>query len=489
MTKLKSFVSKHDNLCAFLLFLIISIGFVFNNKIYGFDSLWVFGNLYKLSHGFKIYEEVNIITFPLFYEVFKTLLSLFNNYLGFLLLNFLILTPLYYMVYQVFKACNVKKHISLLFTIFISIITTQVGNFGPSYNTLSLLLYVTGLFFYLKKKDSKYSFIIQGIFAFLVLICNQKFGAAYVGGLLLLHLFNIKSEKKSIIKLFKTYLVTLILCGIFVLVLFLTGKLDSFINLTLCGMNSFSHNFNFDIISVLYILGIIPFSIFAFVCVKKKYNAYEPIKPLLCFSIALLIIVYPILNAYHFLLFFTVFFILVFYVLYNLFVKFTENKKINIAINIVITICVLFLIGNSIVKFVDWNSNRNKTEGDLFYGAIINDSFKPHTDELAEYIKELKEKNINYRILSAHAMLHTLYDVPEKNNHFLDMPLQGNLGKDDWRTLANELDQEPTGTYIIIDKKIDGRFFMYQFPEEVFNYVNNNYKHVKDFYLYSVYEK
>ena len=97
MTKLKRFITKHDSLCVFLLFLLISVGFVFRNVILGFDSLWVFGNLYKLSNGLQIYEEVNILTFPLFYELFRMLLTLFNNYLGFLLLNFLIITPLYFM--------------------------------------------------------------------------------------------------------------------------------------------------------------------------------------------------------------------------------------------------------------------------------------------------------------------------------------------------------------------------------------------------------
>ena len=165
------------------------------------------------------------------------------------------------------------------------------------------------------------------------------------------------------------------------------------------------------------------------------------------------------------------------------------NKKANRIINIITTLCILFLIGNSIVKFIDWHSNCNKTSGDLFYGAVINESLKPYANEISEYIKTLKEQNINYRILSAHAMLHALYDVPEKNNYFLDMPLKGNLGKDDWRTLADALDQEPDGTYIIIDKKIDNKFFMYQFPEGIFNYVNDNYKHIKDFDYYAVYEK
>ena len=90
MSKLKTFINKHDNIFVFLLLLVISVGFVFRNVILGFDSLYVFGNLYKLSQGFIIYEEVNIITFPLFYELFRILLSLFGNYLGFLILNFLL---------------------------------------------------------------------------------------------------------------------------------------------------------------------------------------------------------------------------------------------------------------------------------------------------------------------------------------------------------------------------------------------------------------
>ena len=155
MNKLKTFVTKHDNIFVFLLLFIITAGFIFRNAPLEYDSLWVFGNLSKLSHGFRIYEEVNIVTFPLFYETFGMLLSLFNNYLGFLILNFLVVTPLYFMVYQLFKACNVKKNFALLFTMLNIIVTRDIVAWGPSYNTLALLLYIIGMWAYLKKKDSK----------------------------------------------------------------------------------------------------------------------------------------------------------------------------------------------------------------------------------------------------------------------------------------------------------------------------------------------
>ena len=489
MTKLKRFITKHDSLCVFLLFLLISVGFVFRNVILGFDSLWVFGNLYKLSNGLQIYEEVNILTFPLFYELFRMLLTLFNNYLGFLLLNFLIITPLYFMIYQVFKVCNVKKSFALLFTMVIWIITNQMTAFGPSYSTFSLLLYIAGLFFYFKKKDSKFSFVIQGILAFLILLSHQKFGAAYIGALLLLHLFNIKSEKKSIVTLLKTYSVTFVLCLLFVLILFLTNRLNSFLDLTILNMGSFTQNVSFAISTVLYLLGTLAFLVFGFILIKKKYNNYKPLKALLCFSFSLLLVVYPILNEYHFLLFFAVFFILVFFMLYNLFENFLNNKTINKLVTVISVLLALFLVSNSIVRFVIWNDKHLKTPGNVFYGAVIDEKLINPINETTEYINALKEQGKHYRILSLHAMFYTLYDVPEKNNNYFDLPLRGNLGKEDWHTLSNILDQEPEGTYIIIDRKINDKFLIYQFPEEIFNYVNEHYKYVQDIGCYAVYEK
>ena len=489
MAKLKEFIKKHDNLFVFLIFFILSTGFIFRNMSLEFDSLWVFGNLSKLAQGFKIYEEVNIVTFPLFYELFGALLSLCNNYLGFILLNYLITAPLYFMIYQVFKACNVKKNFALLFAIIVLIITRDIVAAGPNYNTFALLLYVIGLWLYLKKKDSKYSFILQGIFAFLVLMCNQKFGAAYIGALFLLHFFNIKSEKKSIVKLLKTYLVTFVLCALFILFLFLTNRLNGFLDMAVLGLGSFTQNYAFSMIITLYILGIIAFFIFALICVLKKYNNYKTLKVLVCFTFTPLIVVYPIFNGYHFFIYLTVFSILVLYSLYNLFEKLVDNKLLCKIVSAASIIALLILAINAILNFTTWTKKHVNDPNDPFYGTILSDKLKDCVKETNEYINSLKENNTNYRLLSHHAMLYTLYDVPEKNNGYFDMPLRGNLGKDDWHSLINTLDQEPEGTYIIIDRKIDDKFEMYQFPEEVFNYVNENYKYIRDVGHYSVYEK
>ena len=96
---------------------------------------------------------------------------------------------------------------------------------------------------------------------------------------------------------------------------------------------------------IVYILGLFAFFVFSFICINRKYNNYETIKPLLSFSISLLVITYPILNLYHFLLYFTVFFILVLFVLYNLFEQLLTHKTINKVINILgwIGLFVIFL--------------------------------------------------------------------------------------------------------------------------------------------------
>lgn len=489
MAKLKEFVKSHDSLCVFLLFLVISTGFIFKNEILGYDSLWVFGNLYKLGHGFQIYEEVNIITFPLFYEVFQVLLSLFNNYLGFLLLNYLIVTPLYFMIYQIFKACNVKRRFALLFTLIIWIIYNQVVLVGPSYNTLALLFYITGLLLYFKKKDSKFSFIIQGVLAFLTLMCNQKFGAAYVIGLLLLHLFDSESKKKAIVSLLKTYLITALLCALFVVILFLTNKLNSFVDLTLSGLGSFTQNFTLRPNSIMFLIGILIFSVFGFICIKKMFNNYKNIKTLLCFTIPLLLVTYPIFNDYHFYIYLTAFGIPALYIFYNLFEQLLDHKFVNKIISIITILTVLGLIIFSVVIFINWNSKKNNNPNDAFYGAVIADYLESPIEETNKYIESLNEQNKNYRILSIHAMFYTLRDVPEKNNGYFDMPLRGNFGKEDWHKLIAVLDQEPEGTYIIIDAKINGDFSVFQFPGEVYDYINEHYKYVQDLGEYVVYEK
>ena len=48
-------------------------------KLSPYDSLWVFGNIYKLATGKVIYKDVNIITTPIFYESGKVLLNIFGK--------------------------------------------------------------------------------------------------------------------------------------------------------------------------------------------------------------------------------------------------------------------------------------------------------------------------------------------------------------------------------------------------------------------------
>jgi hypothetical protein len=254
-------------------------------------------------------------------------------------------------------------------------------------------------------------------------------------------------------------------------------------------MGSFTHNIAFSLLTALLLFVIIAFFIFNLIIIKKRYNNYKTLKTLLCFSIPLLLIVYPIFNEYHFYLFFAVFFILFFYSLYSLFESFLNNKVVNKLVAAMSILLTLFLISNSVVQLIIWNNHNIKTPGDVFYGAAIDNRLTKPVNETTEYIESLKEQGKHYRILSLHAMLYTLYDIPEKNNNYFDLPLRGNLGKNDWHTLSNILDQEPKGTYIIIDRKIDGKFLIYQFPEEIFNYVNEHYTYIRDIGNYSVYEK
>ena len=90
-----------------------------------------------------------------------------------------------------------------------------------------------------------------------------------------------------------------------------------------------------------------------------------------------------------------------------------------------------------------------------------------------DYLKAKQNENKNIKIISSVAMLYTL--PLEIDNWYFDLPLTGNLGRDDYKTLTTALEKEPQGTLILIDNE-KMQYTSGQLSEKTIEYVKNNAK-------------
>ncbi len=154
MKKLVTFINKHDTLILTLVIGIIVTLEIFQGSLIAEDSLFDFGNMYKLYQGKLIYKDVNILITPLFFIIGKLLLSIFyGNYFTFLLYGVMIMTIFYMTIYKLFKILKVKKQFAMIFTISIVMISIEIIKGGTNYNALGLIFVLLGIIYSLKSAE------------------------------------------------------------------------------------------------------------------------------------------------------------------------------------------------------------------------------------------------------------------------------------------------------------------------------------------------
>ena len=154
---MKSIISKiknKDEIFVFILMMIISIGITLNLKITAGDEIWNFQNIYKMYNGFKIYEDINVITTPLFFICAKTIFHLFGaNLFIFRISHCILMAILFLFTYKILKKLKITRTLSLLVILLIS-----VQNFfaiirtGFNYNNLAILITIIGIYLLVQNK-------------------------------------------------------------------------------------------------------------------------------------------------------------------------------------------------------------------------------------------------------------------------------------------------------------------------------------------------
>ena len=536
-SKVQSFISKHN----FFFMLIIIITTVIAKTVYvklrPYDSLWVFGNIYKLATGKIIYKDVNIITTPFFYESGKVLFNIFGkNYQSLQIYNVIICTILYVIIYQILRTLEIKKGVASLFTISMVVITEDFIRASASYNGLATLLFLVGLLIALKDRDKQTSFIKQGIIIALIILTNQKMAAGYIISYIAYELIkniNIKAKKKkqkqniknskleheqknnefnqtelvteknkdeekesktdnsikikvAIKSILKSALVAISICSVFVLYELLSNNLENFISLCILGLKDFKQNIALSNLTITYLITFIITIVISVLVIKniKDEKIKLNIKIMLTFATGSLVLVYPIFNEYHASLAIIASELLIMYALYEILKDLFDGDSIQKIINLVATILITVLMIINVSEIIRYANARERSG--IFKGAIFEDELKENVKNVDNYLIEKQKEGKNIVVVSIYAMFYTL-DL-NIDNYYFDMPLRGNFGKDGISKMIEKLKNLDNNTIILIDND-ETKYTIYQFQEELKEYVKQNCKYIEQIENFDVYLK
>lgn len=485
-------IDKYD-VITFIICLILDTGIAFAIEFYANDELWNFSNIYKMTNGFLIYKDLNVIITPLFFYIGEGLFKILgSSYLTFRIYNVILVTGFMYFIYMIFKEVKMSKKVASLLSIIVGMafILPFVGA-GANYNLMAIELFVLGMFLNIKiDKNSRWSPWIQGIIAFLIFYTKQNVGIYYLAAAFFMHLvlaIKEKEVKREIIQYIKQVSIFTALFGTALVSLYVKGNLYDFIDMCFLGIHDFANNnVGFDWVRVIVILVSVTGIIYSFLMIKLK-NVDKEIKAmnliLLPYMLFAMLVMYPIFNVYHIylatiptIIFFTV---NVYKTFLCDFVNAEKMEKIYKYSVIAITSIYIIVLATTAYGYV---KNLN-TYIEPYYGSRINSEQIEKINKIVDYMKDNNEKGIDVKVISHTADLYM--NVLNKNNGKLDLPFYGNFGSKGEQGIIDEINNLKNCRILIL--KDDAIF--YQESKKVIEYIKNNLEADGEIGDYLIYKK
>ena len=477
-------VKKTENLFIFFLLALLLLLATFGLKLDKLDELWNFTNVYKMSNGYIIYKDCNVIVTPLFFIIGNIIFNIFGkSFLVFRIYGLLINTGIYFCIYNLFKKLNIEKKKSLLYTLLILCITNGLVFWGANYNNLAILITLIAINDFIKSKND----ITQGIFIFLIFMTKQNIGVYYAIGLTIYKICSIKNIKQIICQTLKEAIISIGLLLAYIGYLFFTGNLLYFVDMVLGGVNEFADKNSFVTINSLGIIMIqiliIIFELYILnskrILLKEKQK--DDIKLLVCIATLFELIAFPIFNLAHVQLTGVLIYITFIYTIDLLIIKELKlDKKIVVMLNCILVIWFIGISVHSVKKdlFSDGIMNYNEP----YYGVKVDYETQKDIEEVCEYIKENQNKGIKTIVFSSKADLYM--NVLNLSNGKFDLPFIGNLGNGGENGLIDNINNLDN-TYILLSKEKR----TLQESEKVINYIKNNWIKKGELSGYYIYEK
>lgn len=483
--KLKQFFIKNDQIFFIVIFLIILSGSSFYTISTTCDEGWNLQNIYKMYNGLKIYVDANVITTPLFHCIGVIIFKIIGaNFFTFRIYSVFINLFLFFGIYKIFKSLNIKRMLSLLFTIVLFILEITTVRSLANYNTLALVFCIYGILVIINRNNYSTNrfIIVQSIITMLVFLTKQNIGLFYLIGLICYN-FIFEEKKNKIKNLIKIFIILFLLIINFIIILYKEGLLTGFISYAILGINEFVNEnlkidfFNFAKLCIITILNIV---FIIFINKKNVINETEKINinKLSCFVLPFFLIAYPIFNWTHINMALLLQYIIDMYILYFLIKEIEMNTSIIEVIITLLLVIILSITTTYIILFLN-SGNFDCGYDNIYFGYIFRENEKENIEKVIEYIKNSEKRTI---MLTWDA---PQYLMPLKiNNGNLDEPLLGNLGKDGEDGVIKKISELKNTNIFIKVKKED---MIYQESNKIIDYVKNQFDYVGELESFSIY--
>ena len=439
------------------------------------DEFINFYNTYKIYMGEKIYKEVNVVSTPLLFYIGVLFLKIFGpNLITFKFYAIVMNSIIVITTYKIFRNLKIKQEQSMLYTIIIEIILSiRTISMGATYNLMAYMFCLIGINNTIKKKETKNYYKKQGIIIFLIFMSKQNIGIYYTLANIVIEI--IENRKNWIKTTIKMIILPISLFGIYLLYLYIDNNLYNFIDLTVLGLREFKNNYYIDMGGLIAIYANVIF-ISLIIGIPNRIQlenvSKEITTELLVIGIFLIMVGYPIVDCWH--LSFSVA-ILAIDVIYILQGTLLINEKIYNIILLILTILIaLFCI------FECWSylCVCCKDKNDSFYLMCVQEKRNNKINKISKYIYNSDKKVV---IMSPEAEL-VYFRMKIKSNGILDLPLQGNLGKNGKEKIINQISNYNDIYFLMTKEK-----FSYQEMEEVRKFVIDNYNQIGEIENYNIY--
>ena len=553
--RFRNFIKSHyQSILIFISILLIISPVILSRQLNDLDEIWNYNFAKNIADGLIPYKDFNMLQTPLLPFINGLLLKVFGNELFTMrILATFLISSIFFMFYKILKKLNVNIFYNLIciFLLFLLLKDYICIDYNFSILFLILILIYLELNYYLKNnipknslennefknnnlindkiknntnknnliinkkqlKKSNYLFFnfLIGFICGCCILLKQSTGIFISLASVLYPILFIKNKInfKNYIKIsFIKILGILIPIILLIIYLLINNALYDFIDYTILGIKTFTNSIPYNYLLnssnlVIKILSIFTpiFIIFSgiYLWIKKEKKLYN----IFFYSLASLIVIYPISDNIYFLIGIMPLFILFFYLLFE-FLKLIINKldkiiknknlifmhnlitKIKLFFNAFLKIFIILIFIYIIILFNIFINNyfnnfELKHNINHYKNISISKGLLNKINIIDNYILS---QNNNVYILDAEAAIHM---IPiNKYNKNYDMFLKGNLGSQGEIGQIELIKNLESGTKILI--KNNKYSLNWQTPINVINYIRNNFNKIGEISIFDIYE-
>ena len=488
---MKKKINKKE-IALFILLLLFITSQILPKEVNNLDEMWNFNFANCMANGLIPYRDFNIIQGPFLPALCSIFLRIFGKEMLVMRILAIILdTILLFMVYKIMTTLKIKEYLKYITLIILAIIMKNY--FTIDYNWATLLILLIILNIELKEKNKpkanfKKDFLV-GIIAGIAITLKQTTGILIALATIGYSIFAIRNKedfklfiKSALNRLLGVLLVVLLM----VTYLILKGAFYDFIDYCILGIATFSNQISYlerliknknILIRILSLLPMINL-ILGYLFVKKNDSN---MLTLFIFSLASLVLVYPIADESHFVLAIVPTLISFMYLIDLWAEKIQIPKKEEI-----ITQCFLetFVVIMAMVSFIYGINSYKKQNINL---ELSHFKYLPMSKEsiasiqkIGDYIQNQEKQVI---ILDATAAYYTIPINQYHKNY--DMFLKGNLGaKGEEGQIENLKNLQNTQILIMNDAYNRN----WQNPEKVRKYIQSEMSKIGEIGIFDIYE-